>query len=134
MKRILTILLMSAICSNCSAQFSGNAIISNSNLLKLNWDKVEPDYAGETIIYRVLVEYYQVSIDSFSVTADTFMVVDIKSFPDGYYRWGVRAIDDADNKSVVRWSNDELNKYGTWITRRDTHSPNISGGIRGIFQ
>lgn len=126
----ILVLLFSTSC------FASNYILSNSDSLNISWTKVNPDYEQEIITYNIFVEIQDDTGDYFiwqHNISDTTVIINLAALPDGIYKVGVQAQDDTGNRSTTLWSDSELNKYGSWLYRRDT-GVQMPTGIRGIFK
>lgn len=143
MKRILfTIGILLLISISCTAQ-TNVFIGSKSKSLKLTWCPVDSGYTGETITYVVYCASYAdtIIIGHSPMVTDTFYIASLDTIPQGKYRWGVSACDNAGNCSQIGWGDDPFNHscdnsatWYPWLMWIDTEPPIKPIGIRATIQ
>jgi len=97
--------------------------------VNVSWDRVQVDKNGaeeDSVYYRIFA--LQASPDTkilfIKDTADTFYVMETRSWKEGYYVFGIMAIDKAGNESEITWCNDyKRNTWGAWKLGIDLSAP-----------
>jgi len=101
------------------------SILIPSDSIHVYWNSSPPDYPEEIITYDLIICYLDSSkIFTYTTISDTFININMTTYPDGIYRLGLSASDNAGNKSGILWSNSTTNPTPVLI-RKDSNSPTL---------
>ena len=125
MKKIIIFLTILWGFSSCFGQVS---IWTNKDSCTVAWEKVNTNINGEpedSVYYDVFIaKMVDFTILRNYITADTLQTFNIKNYPEGFYLFGVYAIDKVGNRSETLWSDDCVNNAaGCWYMGFDIVPP-----------